>query len=68
MAMTKVAKKSRSLRVPATAWGNTVIGETRDGVLILKPASKPKSFSIQALKKAIAKTQVASKAHAKKAN
>lgn len=64
--MAKASKKLRSIRVPATAGGNTVLARTDDGVLILKPRSGPKSFTIAALKKAIAKTQVSQQRNAKK--
>lgn len=40
-------------KAPATVGGYKVLGETRDGVRILAPKGKPKSFTVAKLKKAI---------------
>ena len=52
--MTKTRKIGRDAKTGKFVGGYEVLGKTRDGVRILKPKGKPKSFTVIQLKKAIA--------------
>lgn len=56
--MTKQRKIARDAKTGRYVGGYQVLGKTRDGVRILKPKGKPKSFSVVKLKKAIASANV----------
>ena len=46
-------KVTRKTAANAVVGGYKVVGKTSDGVRILKPRGKPKSFTVSALRKAI---------------
>jgi hypothetical protein len=52
--MSKAKKVVRNAKSGRSVGGYEVLGYTDDGVQILKPKGKPKSFTIPQLKKAIA--------------
>ena len=46
-------KPARKGAAPVSVGGYKVLGQTKDGVRILAPKGKPKSFTVAKLKKAI---------------
>lgn len=54
--MAKAKKVARGAKTGKLVSGYSVLGRTSDGVRILEPKGKPKSFTVGKLRKAIAAT------------